>query len=171
MSSRLDPDPLIRIIRSGKFLNKTLIAICASEGLSKAGVKAEYQQRIIESMLRLPSFHDLDSSSLLLPSDPLYTPRSNQVTSLLHVDLSPALAMCANPAPGVQYYSARNEVANFERLKRSIEDPTSLSNNSVPANQTSAVNAHLNATFNTHVGANMAGGVNGYRGFGGGIRE
>lgn len=48
---RLDPEPSVRIIRTGGYLNKQLIAICASEGLNKVGVKAELQQRIIESML------------------------------------------------------------------------------------------------------------------------
>lgn len=46
----LNPEPLSRTIRNGGYINKTLVAICAAEGLNKAGVKADLQKRIIESM-------------------------------------------------------------------------------------------------------------------------
>ena len=48
-SSPLDYEPLIRTIKDGGLINKTLQVICASEGMNKTGVKAELQNRIIES--------------------------------------------------------------------------------------------------------------------------
>merc|ERR1712093_964808 len=45
----LDPEPLCRVVKGGGFLNRTLQNICIGEGLSKLGVKAELQQRIIDS--------------------------------------------------------------------------------------------------------------------------
>ncbi len=45
----LDPEPLIRSTKTSGLLNKQLQQICAYEGLSKIGVKAELQNRIIES--------------------------------------------------------------------------------------------------------------------------
>ncbi|KAE8450116.1 hypothetical protein EG329_006897 [Mollisiaceae sp. DMI_Dod_QoI] len=44
----LDPEPLIRSTKTSGLLNKQLQQICAYEGLSKIGVKAELQNRIIE---------------------------------------------------------------------------------------------------------------------------
>lgn len=46
----LDADALIRYVKDGGHLNKTLSAICAAEGLSKNGVKSELQGRIIEKI-------------------------------------------------------------------------------------------------------------------------
>jgi len=45
----LDAAPLVRIIRGGGYLNKQLQAICVGEGLGKVGVKADLQNRIIDS--------------------------------------------------------------------------------------------------------------------------
>ncbi|KAK0100982.1 SUMO ligase siz1 [Cadophora gregata f. sp. sojae] len=46
----LDSEPLCRIVKGGGFLNRTLQTICGGEGLSKLGVKAELQQRIIDRL-------------------------------------------------------------------------------------------------------------------------
>jgi hypothetical protein len=51
----LDPEPSVRTIRNGGYINKLLIAICVAEGLNKVGVKAELQQRIIESTSTPPT--------------------------------------------------------------------------------------------------------------------
>lgn len=45
----MDADSLIRYVKDGGHLNKTLSAICAAEGVGKNGVKSELQGRIIES--------------------------------------------------------------------------------------------------------------------------
>lgn len=46
----LDPEPYVRLVRNSGMLNRTLQTICIKEGLNKNGVKAELQQRIIDSM-------------------------------------------------------------------------------------------------------------------------
>lgn len=46
-----DVDILVRKIKAGGMLNRTLQAICSNEGLKQTGVKTELQQRIIDSML------------------------------------------------------------------------------------------------------------------------
>jgi E3 SUMO-protein ligase PIAS1 len=45
----LDVDPLIRKVKGGGMVNRILQQICGGEGLNKYGVKAELQQRIIDS--------------------------------------------------------------------------------------------------------------------------
>jgi hypothetical protein len=45
----LDPEPVLRLVKSTPILNKILAAICKAEGLPSAGVKAELQNRICES--------------------------------------------------------------------------------------------------------------------------
>lgn len=45
----MDAEALIRYVKDGGHLNKTLSAICAAEGVGKNGVKSELQNRIIES--------------------------------------------------------------------------------------------------------------------------
>lgn len=49
MGGYLDPEPLIRMIKNTGMINKALKQICISEGLSKVGVKAELQNRLVES--------------------------------------------------------------------------------------------------------------------------
>ncbi|CZT05813.1 related to E3 SUMO-protein ligase pli1 [Rhynchosporium agropyri] len=46
----LDVEPLVRQVKYGGYVNKLLQNICASEGLSKLGVKADLQQRIIDKL-------------------------------------------------------------------------------------------------------------------------
>lgn len=60
-ASYLDPAPLIRTVKHGGYINKLLQNICVGEGLSKLGVKAELQNRIVESMYSHPC-HSLTSS-------------------------------------------------------------------------------------------------------------
>jgi hypothetical protein len=45
----LDPEPSVRLVKNGGMLNNTLKSICSSEGLKTNGVKAQLQNRIIES--------------------------------------------------------------------------------------------------------------------------
>ncbi|EHL01649.1 hypothetical protein M7I_2283 [Glarea lozoyensis 74030] len=45
----LDTEPLIRTIKDGGLLNKTLMSICVAESMNKTGVKSELQNRIIET--------------------------------------------------------------------------------------------------------------------------
>jgi hypothetical protein len=47
--AQLDPEPLLRLVRSAPMLNKVLTAICKAEGLPSGGVKAELQGRISDS--------------------------------------------------------------------------------------------------------------------------
>ena len=58
MVGSLDPDPLVRRVKSSGMINKLLQNICTAEGISKAGVKAELQSRLIESrsFSKFPSF-------------------------------------------------------------------------------------------------------------------
>ena len=58
MVGSLDPDPLVRRVKSAGMINKLLQNICIAEGISKAGVKAELQSRLIESKTS-PSFPSL----------------------------------------------------------------------------------------------------------------
>jgi hypothetical protein len=44
----LDPEPTARLVKT--YVNKFLQQICVGEGMSKFGVKAELQNRIIDSM-------------------------------------------------------------------------------------------------------------------------
>jgi hypothetical protein len=44
----LDPEPTARLVKT--YVNKFLQQICVVEGMSKFGVKAELQNRIIDSM-------------------------------------------------------------------------------------------------------------------------
>ncbi|KAL2067874.1 hypothetical protein VTL71DRAFT_15972 [Oculimacula yallundae] len=46
----LDVEPLVRQVKYGGYVNKLLQNICAGEGLSKLGVKADLQQRIIDRL-------------------------------------------------------------------------------------------------------------------------
>jgi hypothetical protein len=46
----LDPEPLLRLVRSAPMLNKILASICKAEGLPATGVKADLQSRISDSM-------------------------------------------------------------------------------------------------------------------------
>ncbi|RDL35035.1 Uncharacterized protein BP5553_06966 [Venustampulla echinocandica] len=55
----LDPEPLIRTIRDGGLLNKTLQSICHAEGQSKNGVKSELQARIIERIRQYAAANDV----------------------------------------------------------------------------------------------------------------
>lgn len=48
----LDPDPVVRLIRNGKIVNRILTSICGQEDLSRMGVKADLQNRIIERLFR-----------------------------------------------------------------------------------------------------------------------
>jgi E3 SUMO-protein ligase PIAS1 len=49
MQGYLEVDPLVRRLKSAGMINKFLQNICIAEGVSKAGVKAELQSRLIES--------------------------------------------------------------------------------------------------------------------------
>jgi hypothetical protein len=49
---QLDPEPLVRLVKNSGMLNRTLQSICSSDGLNRNGVKAELQQRIIDSTSR-----------------------------------------------------------------------------------------------------------------------
>jgi hypothetical protein len=44
----IDPEPTARLVKT--YVNKFLQQICVGEGMSKFGVKAELQNRIIDSM-------------------------------------------------------------------------------------------------------------------------
>jgi hypothetical protein len=59
----LDPEPLIRLVRGQGMLNKYLAAICKQEGLPSGGVKADLQNRIIESMMSIVPAVYFDSNS------------------------------------------------------------------------------------------------------------
>jgi len=48
-AGNLDYAPLVLQIRAGRYVNRTLQLICGAEGLKQAGVKADLQNRIIES--------------------------------------------------------------------------------------------------------------------------
>jgi len=52
----LDPEPLIRLVKSVGMVNRLLQQILGAEGESKTGVKADLQQRIIASKLQTQKF-------------------------------------------------------------------------------------------------------------------
>jgi len=105
-----DPEVVVRYVKDGGHLNKTLSSICQAEGLGKNGVKSELQGRIIASEscfihFRAPSCRSLATSTMSLP--------------LLHFKLiSP---------PEIRSYAAQNNGPKFERLKNMIYNPNSIS--------------------------------------------
>lgn len=163
----MDPDPLIRIIRSGKFLNKTLISICNSEGLSKGGVKAELQGRIIDSTLR----QLLELAVIICCHVTLYQWWNATGFMTLRRWICYILDRQANSSPELHEYMVRNDPVGFNRLKNVIENPNALNNAPSPNNATSAANAHLHATFHNHNASNMPGALNSFRGFGNGLSK
>jgi hypothetical protein len=68
----LDTEPLIRSIKDGGHLNKTLVAICVAEGMNKTGVKSELQNRIIESM-SFPLVASRRSLAIAFPSTTIFS--------------------------------------------------------------------------------------------------
>jgi hypothetical protein len=49
----LEPEPLLRLVKSGPMLLKVLTAICKAEGLQSTGIKATLQGRISDSKIFL----------------------------------------------------------------------------------------------------------------------
>lgn len=67
-----DVDPLVRRVKSSGMVNRLLQNICMAEGISKAGVKAELQSRLIESrsISSFPSGRSLLNYRIHLPCAP-----------------------------------------------------------------------------------------------------
>jgi E3 SUMO-protein ligase PIAS1 len=55
--SSYDVDATVRKVKGTGMVNRILQQICAGEGLTKYGVKAELQQKIIDSELVLNWYH------------------------------------------------------------------------------------------------------------------
>ncbi|TVY28646.1 E3 SUMO-protein ligase [Lachnellula hyalina] len=70
----LDADALIRYVKDGGHLNKTLSAICAAEGVGKNGVKSELQARIIEKIRHYFTHKDAQKFDRL--KNMIYNPQS-----------------------------------------------------------------------------------------------
>ena len=108
----LDPEPLCRKVKGGGFLNKTLQTICTGEGLSKLGVKAELQQRIIDSTFLLSTASPREATpSIPIPILPCHD------KSISRLILSPL---------GLQLYARTNNAPAFQRLKSMIDNPNSI---------------------------------------------
>jgi hypothetical protein len=58
----LDPEPTARLVKT--YVNKFLQQICVGEGMSKFGVKAELQNRIIDSMSHPSLVQDMSDPEL-----------------------------------------------------------------------------------------------------------
>ena len=107
---------LERQVKASGMINRVLVQICANEGLSKSGIKADLQQRIIESEL-LP-----DSLSLVPPSrhhQTIYSTGHFPTTffwTLLIFHLS----------AGLHKHSRSHDFTAFNRLKNMISNPSSL---------------------------------------------
>ncbi|TVY45204.1 E3 SUMO-protein ligase, partial [Lachnellula occidentalis] len=70
----LDAEALIRYVKDGGHLNKTLSAICAAEGVGKNGVKSELQGRIIEKIRHYSAHKDAQKFERL--KNMIYNPQS-----------------------------------------------------------------------------------------------
>jgi E3 SUMO-protein ligase PIAS1 len=153
-SMPLDPEPYVRLVRNSGMLNRTLQSICTGEGLNKNGVKAELQQRIIDSTCteKWRALSDIWTHSLSIINT--YWRRLIFISFL-----------------GIRRHAAQGDVTMFNRLKALIENPNSLSQpasqyNSLPNSMSPAAastpSSYLGVSSNS--GYNMAaGGINNYR--------
>ena len=145
----LDPEPLCRVVKGGGFLNRTLQNICIGEGLSKLGVKAELQQRIIDSTF-LPTASPQEAT----PSIPILPRHDKSISRLM---LGPL---------GLQLYARTNNAPAFQRLKSMIDNPNSIQPGGMASASPSVTgtpappNSHLNGAAYAIAGVAN---VNGFR--------
>ncbi|POS82731.1 hypothetical protein EPUL_003542, partial [Erysiphe pulchra] len=57
-TGNLNPEPIARLVKNGRIVNRILASICGQENLSKIGVKAELQNRIIERLYQYAASND-----------------------------------------------------------------------------------------------------------------
>ncbi|RKF60831.1 putative miz zinc finger protein [Erysiphe neolycopersici] len=57
-TGNLNPEPVARLIKNGRIVNRILASICGQENLSKIGVKAELQNRIIDRLYQYAASND-----------------------------------------------------------------------------------------------------------------
>ncbi|KUJ20160.1 uncharacterized protein LY89DRAFT_612304 [Mollisia scopiformis] len=109
----LDPAPLIRSTKTPTLLNKHLQSICAFEGLSKIGVKAELQNRIIERIKAYANTNNVQGFERMrhLLANPLDQPstRYTFVPSMASGSSSAA----QSPAPPNPYLNATLGVGGY----------------------------------------------------------
>lgn len=113
----LDAEPLIRMVKSGGYVNRLLQQICTGEGVSKLGVKAELQNRIIESKFRV-NFLSLASIR-----------RRNWAIIPYTTDNS--------TSTGLQTHARNNDGPRFARLKQMIENPSSITTSGMASSSSS----------------------------------
>lgn len=99
----LDPEPVLRLVKSTPMLNKILASICKAEGLPSAGVKAELQNRICES-----EFQD----NFLCIIGPSLCAQVSEADPFLLKD--------------IRRYVATGDVAGFQRIKAMLEHPDQI---------------------------------------------
>ena len=157
---QLDPEPLIRLVKSAGMVNRTLQDILNAEGQSKTGVKADLQQRIIGSKV----FIEFPPQGLIF-----------EMLGDVHLEAYSAqdmLRLILGILTGLRLHADNHDRPNFERLKKMIENPRSIHqngamnyNSSSPATSTSA--SYLNSSATSYGSRpNMGGGLNNYRGYG-----
>lgn len=158
-ATQVEFDLLVARVKNAGLLNKTLQAICSNEGLNKNGIKAELQQRIIDSMLHLGD--DLDWS--------LARHYSQGFTSQLLHEQELTLSRSA----GLARHRTQQDSASYNRLKRMIENPNSTQpGGSQYGSMTNSASPAAAVTPGAYLGVsgsgyNMGGGVNNYRPGGG----
>lgn len=141
----LDPEPLIRSTKTLGLLNKQLQSICAFEGLSKIGVKAELQNRIIESM-------------------PICSALSLLVLTLEFTHRSPHLSL--TKILGIKHYATTNNVQGIERMKQLLANPTAVPSTGfsfaagMASGSSSAAQSPAPGLPNSYANAPLGGGYN-----------
>ncbi|KHJ31093.1 putative miz zinc finger protein [Erysiphe necator] len=58
-TGNLNAEPVARLVKNGRIVNRILASICVQENLSKIGVKAELQNRIIERLYQYAASNDI----------------------------------------------------------------------------------------------------------------
>ncbi|TQS38966.1 hypothetical protein Golomagni_00520 [Golovinomyces magnicellulatus] len=82
--ANLNPEPVARLLKNGRMVNRILASICGQENLSKIGVKAELQNRIIDKLFQHAANNDVPKFERLktMIENPSIIPSSGQY---LHV--------------------------------------------------------------------------------------
>ncbi|TVY20150.1 E3 SUMO-protein ligase pli1 [Lachnellula arida] len=93
----MDAEALIRYVKDGGHLNKTLSAICVAEGVGKNGVKSELQGRIIEKIRRYSTHNDAQKFERL--KNMIYNPQSIGQTSANYGGMASSSSPAARSTP------------------------------------------------------------------------
>ncbi|RKF71727.1 E3 SUMO-protein ligase pli1 [Golovinomyces cichoracearum] len=79
-AANLNPEPVARLLKNGRMVNRILASICGQENLSKIGVKAELQNRIIDKLFQHAANNDVPKFERLktMIENPSIIPSSGQ---------------------------------------------------------------------------------------------